>query len=208
MPNFNELFIIETDASGDGIGAVLTQQGKPIAFMSRALGLSKRSWLTYAREMLVVVQAIQTWRPYLLGRKFFIQTDQRSLKYFLEQRIVTPEQQKWVSKLLGYDYEIIYKPGKENSVVDALSCKVGSPCLNAMFVSQAQIWDEIKEVVVNHPYMQKLANWKLRNQVSRIHGEMAECATKIEWWCLPIPTSLSYFCENSMTHKLGGIPVC
>ena len=109
MPNFNEPFVIESDASGDGIGFVLTQQGKPIAFMSRALGVSKRSWSIYACEMLAIVHAIQTWRPYLLGRKFYIQTDQRSLKYLLEQRIATPEQQEWVAKLLGYDYEITYK---------------------------------------------------------------------------------------------------
>ena len=113
MPNFNELFVIESDASGDGIGAVLTQQGKPIAFMSRALGVSKRSWSTYAREMLAIIQAIQTWRPYLLGLKFYIQTDHCSLKYLLEQRIATSEQQKWVAKLLGYNYEIIYKPGRD-----------------------------------------------------------------------------------------------
>jgi hypothetical protein len=92
MPNFAEVFVIESDASGDGIGAVLTQQGRPIAFMSRALGLSKRAWSTYAREMLAIVVAVQLWRPYLLGRKFVIQTDQRSLKYLLEQRITTPEQ--------------------------------------------------------------------------------------------------------------------
>jgi hypothetical protein len=127
MPNFAEVFVIESDASGDGIGAVLTQQGRPIAFMSRALGLSKRAWSTYAREMLAIVVVVQLWRPYLLGRKFVIQTDQRSLKYLLEQRITTPEQQKWVSKLLGYDYEIVYKPGKENSAADALSRMTGSP---------------------------------------------------------------------------------
>jgi hypothetical protein len=57
------------------------------------------------------------------GHKFFIQMDQRSLKYFLDQRVVTPEQQKWVTKLMGYDYEIIYRPGRENSAVDALSHK-------------------------------------------------------------------------------------
>ncbi|RVW67435.1 Retrovirus-related Pol polyprotein from transposon 17.6 [Vitis vinifera] len=113
MPNFNEPFTIETDASGDGIGAVLTQQGRPIAYMSRALGVTKRSWSIYAKEMLAIVEAIRTWRPYILGRKFFIPTDQRSLKYFLEQRVATSEQQKWVAKLLGYDYEIIYRPGKE-----------------------------------------------------------------------------------------------
>jgi hypothetical protein len=92
MPNFVEVFVIKSDASGDGIGAVLTQQGRPIAFMSRALGLSKRAWSTYAREMLAIVVAVQLWRPYLLGRKFVIQTDQRSLKYLLEQRITTSEQ--------------------------------------------------------------------------------------------------------------------
>jgi hypothetical protein len=76
MPNFNETFTVETDASGDGIGAVLQQQGKPIAFMSRALGISKKSWSTYTKEMLAVVEAIRMWRPYLLGRRFIIQTDQ------------------------------------------------------------------------------------------------------------------------------------
>ncbi|KAL6323626.1 hypothetical protein AAG906_039221 [Vitis piasezkii] len=106
---------------GDGIGAVLSQNGRPIAFMSRALGVSKQSLSTYAREMLAIIVAIQTWRPYLLGRRFTIQTDQRSLKYLLEQRILTPEQQKWMSKLVGYDYEIVYKPGKTNQAADALS---------------------------------------------------------------------------------------
>jgi len=91
-PNFDEPFVIESYASRDGICAVLTQQGRPIAFISRTLGLSKRIWSTYAREMLAIVVAFQTWRPYLLGRKFLIQTDQRNLKYLLEQRISTPEQ--------------------------------------------------------------------------------------------------------------------
>ncbi|KAA8529847.1 hypothetical protein F0562_034384 [Nyssa sinensis] len=91
MPDFNEAFTIETDASGDGIGVVLTQHDKIIAFMRRALGVSKRSWSTYAKEMLAIVEAIRTRRPYLLRRRFLIQTDQRNLKYFLEQRVATPK---------------------------------------------------------------------------------------------------------------------
>ncbi|KAA8537165.1 hypothetical protein F0562_029609 [Nyssa sinensis] len=67
MPNFNEQFVIGSDASGAGIGAVLTQQGKPIAFISRALGITKQAWSTYAKEMLAIVQAIRTWHSYLLG---------------------------------------------------------------------------------------------------------------------------------------------
>ena len=117
MPNFSEPFTIETEASSDGIGAVFTQQGLPIVFMSRALGVTKLSCSTYAKEILAILQAIQTWRPYLLGEKFF----QQNLKYPLEQRIVTPEQQKKVAKLQGYGYEIIYCPGRENSVAEVLS---------------------------------------------------------------------------------------
>lgn len=156
MPNFSEPFTIETDASGEGIGAVLTQQGRPLAFMSQALGVTKLSWSIYAKEMLAILQAIRIWRPYLLGKKFFIKTDQRSLKYLLEQRIVTPEQQKWVAKLLGYDYEIIYRPGRENSAADALSRVPGSVTLNALFFQRVDLWDDIKSASKDHPYMNRI----------------------------------------------------
>jgi hypothetical protein len=72
MPNFKDVFTVETDALGDGIGAILTQQGKPIVFMSKALEVAKKSWSTYAKEMLAILEAIRLWRPYLLGRKFYI----------------------------------------------------------------------------------------------------------------------------------------
>lgn len=127
LPDFSTPFVIQTDASGDGIGAVLSQHGRPLAFMSRALGVMKQNWSTYVREMLAIVIAIRTWRPYLLGRRFTIQTDQRSLRFLLEQRILTPEQQKWMAKLVGYDYEIMYKPGMANAAADALSpCSIHS----------------------------------------------------------------------------------
>eukprot|EP00253_Pinus_taeda_P007046 PITA_07046 len=64
---------------------------------------------------------VDTWRPYLLGRHFQIRTDHHSLKYFLEQRLSSPQRNKWLAKMLGYDYEIIYKKGKDNRVADALS---------------------------------------------------------------------------------------
>jgi hypothetical protein len=74
MPNFDDSFTIETDASGDDIGAILSQQGKPIAFISRGLGVTKQSWSTYTKEMLAIVEALRLWRPYLLGKQFFILT--------------------------------------------------------------------------------------------------------------------------------------
>lgn len=106
--------------------------------------------------MLAIIHTIRTWRPYLLGQKFYIQTDQRSLKYLLKQRVVTPEQQKWVAKLLGYDYEILYKPRRENLAADALSRVTGSPTLNSLFVSQAQIWEEIKKAAEGDAYMKRI----------------------------------------------------
>ncbi|PWA98195.1 hypothetical protein CTI12_AA000110 [Artemisia annua] len=121
LPDFTLPFIVETDACNVGVGAVLMQQGQPITFLSK--GLSKKNQLlsTYEKEFLAVVMAINKWRPYLQGHHFIIKTDQQSLKYFLEQRVTSLLQQKWLAKLMGLDYEIVYKKGTENKVADALS---------------------------------------------------------------------------------------
>lgn len=151
LPDFSLPFVIQTDASGEGICAVLSQNEKPIAFMSRTLGVSKQSWSTYAREMLAIVVAIRTWKPYIIGRRFIIQTDQRSLRYLLEQ-------QKWMGKLAGYDYEIVYKPGNTNLVADALSRVHGSPTLDAIFVPQSSLWEDIKVLIQTDPYLQRIGH--------------------------------------------------
>lgn len=70
---------------------------------------------------MAVVLAIQHWRPYLLGRKFVVSTDQKSLKQLLQQKIVTIEQQNWPAKLLEYNFEIVYKQRRDNRGADALS---------------------------------------------------------------------------------------
>ena len=73
--------------------------------------------------MLAILHAVEKWRPYLMGQHFKVKIDHDSLKYFLEQRLSSEEKQKWVTKMLGYDFEIVYKKGKENIVADALSRK-------------------------------------------------------------------------------------
>jgi hypothetical protein len=73
--------------------------------------------------MLDILHAVALWFPYLLGKRFLIKTDHQSLKYFMEQRLSSPEKQKWVTKIFGYYYDIIYKKGKDNVVADALSRK-------------------------------------------------------------------------------------
>ena len=74
--------------------------------------------------MLAILHAIKKWRPYLIGRHFKVKTNHDSLKYFLEKRLSSEEQPKWVTKMLGYDFEILYKKGKQNVVADALSRKL------------------------------------------------------------------------------------
>jgi hypothetical protein len=78
---------------------------------------------TYKKEMMAIFHAIDIRNPYLLKKHFQIKIDHCILKYFLYQRISSLEQQKWVTKMLGYDYEIIYNKGEENVVVDVRSRK-------------------------------------------------------------------------------------
>ena len=122
-PYFKKTFIIECDASGNGTGAVLMKDGRPIAFESRAIKGKNLHKPIYEKEMLAILHALKQWHPYLIGIHFKVKTNHDSLKYFLEQRLSSEEQQKWVTKMLGYDFEIIYKKGKQNVVADALSRK-------------------------------------------------------------------------------------
>jgi hypothetical protein len=123
LPDFKKTFVLECDTSGKGIGVVLMQEGRPLAFTSKQLSKKNLGKPIYEKEMLAILHAVELWHPYLLGKRFQIKTDYQSLKCFLEQCLSSQEQQKWVTKLFGYDYEIIYNKGKDNVVADALSWK-------------------------------------------------------------------------------------
>jgi hypothetical protein len=109
LPDFTKTFVLECDASGKGIGVVLMQEGRPLSFTSKQLSEKNLDKSIYEKEILAILHVVYLWHPYLLGQRFQIKTDHQSLKYFLEQHISSPEQQKWVTKLFGYDYENIYK---------------------------------------------------------------------------------------------------
>lgn len=108
---FTKPFTVECDASNSSIGAVLSQENHPIALLSKLLALKNQALLVYDKEMLVVVFAIQKWHPYLIGHQFKILTDHQTLKYFLDQQITALAQQKWLLKLLGFNYTLEYRLG-------------------------------------------------------------------------------------------------
>lgn len=121
MPDFSIPFVVETDASDKGMGAVLMQNNHPITFLSKALGPRHLGLSTYEKESLAIMMAVDHWRPYLQHAEFFIKTDHRSLAFLDNQRLTTPWQHKALTKLLGLWYQIIYKKGSDNRVADALS---------------------------------------------------------------------------------------
>lgn len=121
MPNFNENFVVETNACNQGVGDVLIQKGRPLAYLSKALSPKHRALSTYEKELLAIIMAVDKWRPYLQGHHFTIKSDHQSLKFFHDQRVTTLLQKKWLSKLMGLHYDIIYKKGSENIVADGLS---------------------------------------------------------------------------------------
>jgi hypothetical protein len=122
-PNFTKTFIVECDASWHGIGAFLMKEGSPISFESSQLKGKNLVKPIYEKEMLAILHAVQKWLPCLIGRHFKVKRDHDSLKYFLEQLLSLEEKQKWVTNMLGDDFQIIYKKGKHNVVEDVISRK-------------------------------------------------------------------------------------
>ncbi|CAL9238184.1 unnamed protein product, partial [Arabidopsis halleri] len=178
LPNFDKRFVVETDASNTGIGAVLMQDNHPICFISRALGPRHQSLSVYEKELMAVVHAVQSWNAYLAHREFTIKTDQRSLKYLLDQKVTTPFQHMWLSKLMGYTFIIEYKQGKENVAADALSRVTGSQLLH-ITLSQAHqgFYNSLQMLWQTDPHLKKVisdiqGNKNSNPKFSFINGEL------------------------------------
>jgi len=142
LPDFKQSFTIETDASSLGIGAVLSQNGHPIAYISKAIGPKAQAMSTYEKECMALIMAVTKWKPYLQHKEFTIRTDHRSLIHLGDQKLLEGMQQKAFIKLLGLQYKITYKKGLENKAADALSRQPEQPALLAASVSTPR-WLEI-----------------------------------------------------------------
>src|SRR6266508_1769912 len=121
LPNIHRNFTVYCDASGQGIGCVLMQDGKVVAYASRQLKVHEKHYPTHDLELAAVVHALKIWRHYLIGNKCGIFTDHKSLKYIFTQSDLNLRQCRWLELIKDYDLGINYHPGKENVVADALS---------------------------------------------------------------------------------------
>ncbi|GKC55033.1 putative reverse transcriptase domain-containing protein [Tanacetum coccineum] len=123
LPEENDDFVVYCDASLQGLGAVLMQREKVIAYASRQLKPHEENYTTHDLELGAVVFALKIWRHYLYGTKCTVFTDHKSLQHILRQKELNMRQRRWLELLADYDCEICYHPGKANVVADALSQK-------------------------------------------------------------------------------------
>jgi hypothetical protein len=129
QPDITKPFDVYCDASGSGLGCVLMQEGRVIAYASRQLRRHEEHYPTHDLELAAVVHALKIWRHYLLGNVCHIYTDHKSLKYIFTQSELNMRQRRWLELIKDYELEIHYHTGKANVVADALSRKVSCHCL-------------------------------------------------------------------------------
>ncbi|KAL8103703.1 hypothetical protein AgCh_028050 [Apium graveolens] len=210
MPDFNLPFAIETDASGYGLGAVLLQREHPVAFFSKTLGTRARLKAIYEKELMTIVLSVQKWRPYLLGHPFIIRTDQKSLKFLLEQREIGLDYQRWVSKLMGYQFKIEYKPGIVNNAADALSRINPTEVEFSAMTSVAGVdWTDLVQLIQKDPFIQQL-HTDLVNHTTSLKGFELVQGVRLsrEWYWTGMRKKVSQYvrecsvCQRQKTSSL------
>jgi hypothetical protein len=121
MPDMERPFSIYCDASDQGLGCVLMQDGHVVAYASRQLRKHEEKYPTHDLELAVVVHALKIWRHYIIGKMCEVYSDHKSLKYIFTQPDLNLRQQRWLELVKDYDLGINYHPSKANVVADALS---------------------------------------------------------------------------------------
>jgi hypothetical protein len=129
QPDIEKPFDVYCDASGSGLGCVLMQESRVIAYASRQLHRHEEHYPIHDLELVVVVHALKIWCHYLLGNICHLYTDHKSLKYIFTQSELNMRQRRWLEIIKDYDLEIHYHPEKANVVADALSRRASYHCL-------------------------------------------------------------------------------
>ena len=144
LPDPERKFEVYCDASGQGLGCVLMQDKKVVAYASRQLRKHEVNYPTHDLELAAVVFALKIWRHYLYGSRFEVFSDHKSLKYLFDQKELNMRQRRWMEFLKDYDFELSYHPGKANVVADALSRK--SVHLASMMIKELELVESFRDM--------------------------------------------------------------
>jgi len=144
IPDTTKIFEVYCDASYQGLGCVLMQDKRPVAYASRQLKVHEKNYPTHDLELAAVVFALKTWRHYLYGAQFQVFSDHKSLKYLFDQKELNMRQRRWMEYLKDYDFELLYHPGKANVVADALSRK--RIHVSAMMIRELELIEQLRDM--------------------------------------------------------------
>lgn len=183
LPDFTKSFCVETDACATGIGAVLMQEGHPVAFYSKALSVNNQKLSIYEKEFLAIMMAVDRWRPYLSRGSFTIKTDHKSLCHLQDQVLTSDLQRKAMTKLVGLHFTFQYKKGQDNKVADALSSVGHVFSLHAVSAGTPLWIQEILNSYAVDPKAQELLvqlavsgtnddGFQLQQGLIRLHGKV------------------------------------
>ncbi|GKE10655.1 putative reverse transcriptase domain-containing protein, partial [Tanacetum coccineum] len=195
LPKGSENFVVYCDASHKGLGVILTQSEKVIAYASHQLKIHDKNYTTHDLELGAVVFALKMWIHYLYGTKCIVFTDHKSLQHILDQKELNMRQRQWLELLSDYDYEIRYYPGKANVVADALTearkeenyvtkdlcrmIKKLKPCVNETLCLRKRSWipcfGDLRDLIMHESHKSKYS----------IHpgsDKMYQDLKKLYWW--------------------------
>lgn len=196
-PNFDEKFVLQTDASSYGLGAVLTQtiegQERVIAFASKTLSKTERNYTVTEKECLADIWTVRKFRCYLEGYSFTVITDHSSLRWLHNLKNPTGRLARWALELMGYDYTIIHRKGALHHVPDALS----------RMYETTEILSAIEEVKVRDSWYatqlgkvkefpERFPNWRIENEQLFFHRPepvLEQIVEDLDAWKVVVPES-------------------
>jgi hypothetical protein len=162
QPDIEKPFDVYCDTSGSGLGCVLMQEGRVMAYALRQQRRHEEHYPTHDLELAAAVHALKIWRHYLLGNTCHLYTDQKSLKYIFTQLELNMRHRRWLELIKDYDLEIHYHQGKANVVADALSHKTFCYCLTVR-APDTTICQEMEKLNLGIVQQRILANLKLES---------------------------------------------
>ena len=200
LPDFNKVFEVECDASQVGIGVVLSQEGRPIAFFSEKLNEAKRKYSTYDKEFYAIYRALFNWSQYLLYKPFVLFSDHEALKFINHQHKLNRRHATWVEFLQAYNFTIKHKTGVHNVVADALSRRHALVTSMQVQVVGFDVLKELYEEDVDFGEIWKLCTDKPFNDFIRMDGFLFKGNTL----CIPSCSLRSSILDESHGGTLGG----